>query len=747
MKRSNPLCAIALAAAATLAHAGAYDPPPLGPFPDTAPTIALHDFAAGHLGVIDGSFQRAYLLAAWRAIGGKPLTREQARQLSLALSEDGSVYVTDPDVRPIWGKVLERFGGAATSREDGYFSGQRASTLPLVMQGETTTVGYDNCTADAVRVAVATLTQRATAYGDADHDPWVAEWIRGQKTVFADCSYESKTLPPAPAGAPAWFKQDRAYQAAAALFYIGRFEEARAAFGAIAADTASPWAELAPYMMARCDLRLGSLSPDGPVRIQALARAEAGFRALAAGSSRQRASAQGMLRRIAIERDRAGSLKRLEREVGEGAWPADATADVGDFLSLVRLPVWERSGQQQPILEPSGRVAPRDGGLIDWLAAMAQSGFAVPGGDRYDDPGKSLPDDDRARACGKLSTSGAHRDAWMVVCYLNARTPSDVPASVRAAEARIAESAPAWATLTVLELSLRMRERAASAAPMSREETQALRARFDAALAKGDAVFGGDGINALRVLRAPVSASALDLATSTRLRRIGDTPRFSWHEEVARETTQEMSDSAAGVTLLSTSVDVRLLAALGTDPAAPPEVHERALRAAWMRAAMLKQDDVVAALTPALLALDPRVSAEIHAYTDAADPVERQLALVRLMRLHGFGPVYGGGGWRCQYPQLHDTFAWMDAPDIAAAQAEFGIFGKLPTFNTYYGQAVLALTKEKPADPRLPAELAGVVASTRMACPGETPISKAAFTALHRLFPKSPEARQTKYFF
>jgi len=744
MKLLNTLAALTLLAAAATARAGAYDPPPLGPFPDTAPTIPLREFAAGHLGVIDSSFQRAYLVAAWRAIGGKPLSEVQAKQLSLALREDSGVNVVDSDMVPIWYGALKRFGGSAYDKYDAYIMGQRASSLPVAMQGYTTNVVYDNCTVDSVRTAVATLSQRAAAHGDADHDRWVAEWVRGQQAVFRNCSVGNEMLAPAPPDAPEWFRRDRAYQAASALFYLGRFEEARAAFAAIAADAGSPWRELAPYMMARCDLRQGSLSPDGPARAQAFARAEAGFRAAAAGTSPQRASAQGLLRRIAIERDRGGALRRLERVVGEGTLGADATADLGDFLSLVRVPVWERVGSEPERLEPNGRVAARDGGLVDWLAAMAQSGFAVPEVEHYSYYfSKPLADEDRARACGRLSASGVHRDAWMIVCYLSANTPADVPASVRTTAANIPEDAPAWATLTYLELSLRMRERAAT--PMSREDSQALRARFDAALARGDAVFGGDGINALRVLRAPVSASTLDLATTSRLRRIDDPGRYPWHAEVGRAITNEVQDSDISATLLSTSVDVRQLAALANDAAAPKDVRESALRTAWARAAMLKRDAVVASLTPALLALDESGAADIHAYSDATDPVERQFALVHLLRGR-VAPTYGGG-WGCQFPQHRDSLPWLDDAQLGAARAEFEVFSKLPTFNTYYGQAVLALAKAKPTDPRLPGELAGVVASTRMSCQGETPISKAAFTALHRLFPKSPEAKQTKYFF
>src|SRR3954454_6981548 len=108
---------------------------------------------------------------------------------------------------------------------------------------------------------------------------------------------------------------------------------------------------------------------------------------------------------------------------------------------------------------------------------------------------------------------------------------------------------------------------------------------------------------------------------------------------------------------------------------------------------MLKQDAVVASLTPALLALDERGAADIHAYSDATDPVERQFALVHLPRGR-VGPVYGvGGGWASQFPQHSDSLPWLEDAELRAPRDEFDAFAKLPTFNTYNGQAVLALAR------------------------------------------------------
>ena len=766
------LCLALLAAFGGIAHASGGDGPLLEPFPSTAPSIALHDFGAGHLGIVDGSFQRAYLVAAWRAIGGQPLTAAQAQQLSLALSDSSGGWTVGrgADGKSPWEDARKRFGPKQAPGDSGGWI-ERSREVQRTSAAGTERLNYDNCSDDAGRVAAATLTQRATAHGDADHDPWVAEWLRGQDVVFRDCNYADDLPTPAPADAPAWFKQDRAYQAAAAQFYIGAFDKARAGFAAIAADPASPWSTIAPYLVARSDLRIASLSTDAAVKKPAIARAESEFRALAIGpNAALHAPARAMLRRVDIERDRRAALLRIGREVGDGAWGADASAQIGDLLSLVRQPVRERSGESRGVMEsspasgaqqrsdPDHTVAPRDGSLVDWLAAMNQAQYVAPESGGYVYYAAKPPEpDERARWCGQLSMSGAHRSAWMTACYLSAKTSSDIPLPVRDAASALPDTAPAWATITYLDLVLQMRERDARTTPMADAETQALRARFDAAIAMGDAVFGADGINALRILRAPLSTSTLDFVVTSRIREIGEPALYAWHDEVARKPYGTASTYSTESALLTTSVDIRQLAELSTDAAAPDDVRADALRAAWTRAAVLRQDAVVAQLTPALLKREAAQAGAIHGYLDATDPVEKQFQLASLIHQHGFSPTWAGykdadtsyndPAWSCKYPTTHASLAWMDAADVAAAQAELAALAKLPTSNVYYGEAVLALAKKSPADPRLPDALATAVASTRMACAGETPVSKAAFQALHKLFPKSTQARDTKYFF
>lgn len=109
------------------------------------------------------------------------------------------------------------------------------------------------CAEHAFLVAGETLEARAAAYPKERR--WLLEWIRGQDAVFASCDHVRRTLPALPADAPDWLRRDRAYQAAAAAFYGGPDEDAIKAFEVIAADKLSPWRHWADFLIARVWLR------------------------------------------------------------------------------------------------------------------------------------------------------------------------------------------------------------------------------------------------------------------------------------------------------------------------------------------------------------------------------------------------------------------------------------------------------------------------------------------------------------
>jgi hypothetical protein len=100
---------------------------------------------------------------------------------------------------------------------------------------------------------------------------------------------------------------------------------------------------------------------------------------------------------------------------------------------------------------------------------------------------------------------------------------------------------------------------------------------------------------------------------------------------------------------------------------------------------------------------------------------------------------------------------YLSAEQLAAAGKEQQQLLKLPLRTEFIAPALLAWAKQKPNDEEAPKALHFLVASTRMECPYGTDkeekdqlrsqYSKEAFNLLHKLYPNSKWARQTKYFF
>src|SRR6202012_1208836 len=114
------------------------------------------------------------------------------------------------------------------------------------------------CFTEAFDLAAATLKDRQARYGVGSPD--VKAWLVAQDAGFESCNGAIGSMPPLPAGAPAWLAKDHDYQAAAKLFYQGQFPEAAKAFSAIGRDPASPWRGDGRYLEGRSLFRLAVTS-------------------------------------------------------------------------------------------------------------------------------------------------------------------------------------------------------------------------------------------------------------------------------------------------------------------------------------------------------------------------------------------------------------------------------------------------------------------------------------------------------
>ena len=92
---------------------------------------------------------------------------------------------------------------------------------------------------------------------------------------------------------------------------------------------------------------------------------------------------------------------------------------------------------------------------------------------------------------------------------------------------------------------------------------------------------------------------------------------------------------------------------------------------------------------------------------------------------------------------------FLTAKERAEAEQELRQLVDLGPAPDYLPREVLSWAGTHPNDPRLPEALARAVKSTRVGCTDEKTgqLSKAVFDLLHRRYPKSTWAQETKYWF
>lgn len=721
--------ALLLSATAATCLASGADGFYYGPFPRDVPVVPLSEFAAGKLGILDTTFQRAYRVAAWRVLNDQPLTSAQVSQLMGAFAKK-----TDWDwggnASVEWLDARKAYSPRAVSTVTW---GSRELTTELG-NGRRQTVYYDNCTSQSASAAAQTLQARVKAYGPPASNKWVAAWLEGQDQVFSACvdslaKAQAAELPPvAPAEAPAWFKFDRAYQRAAMHFYAGRFEQAREAFDAIAQDKASPWAELAPYLAGRAMLRQGSVT-EGALRTRSLQAAADRFSQLSTtGPLRHRKDARALWRRAQQELAPAAELARLGRKVGDEPWTEEATQDLEDLIVLLR-----KAANSSP-----GELQVADGSFADWAIQFGFAPVVLPAGqdDFFEDRGHDEQDPRAAsaHAC-EWAQRDTHRKAWTVLCYMKALKEADVPASVARYAGSLASGDSAYATLAYHRARLRAKalldpaERAPRA-PVDARAVAELRNTLNAELARGEAVYGVDGLNAMRVLRSLVSTSPNDFLQQARVRNLGEGARFGWQQNVGREVRSAGLEKYVSADDIYPSLPLSRMAVLARDNTLPQGWASAFAGVAMVRAAHLGQLDLARDLARLVKARQPAAGSELDEFINASEDATRNYILARFL---------GALEAHVAPSRTPKAFPWLSDAELQQAVAERDRL--VVAMQDYFARSVLDYARLVPTDKRLAVNLSEVVKGNK----GE--LSRQAFVLLHKLFPRSEAAKRTRYWY
>ena len=744
--RPSLLAASLLCAVATPAMSSGGESLYVSRFASQFQPARLPDYAAGNLGVVQGSYWRLYQFMAFKAATGKPLT---AQQLA-ALTPHG--WRVGPNAGFDYIENSETNGTAE-------WLAKRQKYAALLKLPEQVDVGYlddagdfesyINCNADAFKQAAATLEARAGAKPDA----WTAQWILGQDAVFSNCAGKangagkapSKPVvqlpPPLPKGAPESLVWDHAYQSAAANFYARNLDAARVQFQAIAQQGKSPWRTLGGYLAARTLIRKATLEfpkradePAKPERTALLTQARQEMAAL----STTYAPARRMMALIDARLDPAQRIATLARLLDKDGFNAETPGLLSDYLTLLDTQEWMKMALAK---EP----------LTAWIGNMQ-----TPAGSASDEE-----PDARALAMKTMRQSWLKQpDALWLAPLLKLAHAGELSDAERKAAAAVAPAHPLYLTLQYHLTRIDLEEKHAEQADRNLD-------RLTAAYGKKMSVATSNRFRALKM----GSAGSLDGFMQAALRR----PETIGEPD---DTTPEPLQAAAvdedfGRTVLR-SFSMSQLKAVLQHPALPPDWKTKLEETLFTRALIFKDEPTALSLLGAM-AKNRKSTAHLYArYRKAASGAARDVvAKIILINTPELQPAVLGSDnmvryWGCANAggkfMMYEVGAsapfaprFLSKEQVAEADREYQKMMALPLRTEYVAPVLLEWAGVKRDDQEAPKALHYLVASTRMECPYgtdkpekeqlRTRYSRAAFELLKKKYGDSDWAQSTKYFY
>lgn len=710
-----------------------------------APAV-LAQFAGGNLGVLPGTYWRVYHYMAYQAAKGRPLTPQQLAALELDRWHVGKGSDWD------YSYEAEKNGSGAWLKERAAYAKQWGlADVKLDVMADVDHANYVNCHADAFKQAVLTMKARALLGAGGKADQWHKAWLQGQDAVFANCAepayqYGSPQpkrvpqLPPAvPANAPDWLKADQAYQTAAALFYARSFEAARKQFQAVAQDARSPWRTLGGYLAARSLIRSATLEQDGkaPDRNAKLALARKELEALAPSY----APARQMVSLVDARLDPAGRIAALARRLDQEPFSAETPRLLSDYLVLLdKQPRSAMLAAQEP--------------LTAWIGSMqAEAPLELDA-----DPNSAEVQLARTQALGKLRQHWLKQKddsaLWLAPLVTLAHA-GELGEAERKAAAAVPAGHPLYLTVQYNLARLAVAEKRAAQADKDID-------RLMASHGKAMSVATTNRYLALKMLTAPTLDEFMKAA-----------PRKPDMVEAGEPIDTKPAEGETDEDFRRTVFRYLPLAELKALLAHPrlPSAMKAPLQETILARALILGDEPTALALLDSVAAGRKTTEHLYArYRKAASGAERKLAgALILVNTPELNPtVIDAQGrtrnWGCRSEGLEPADAqparpprYLGAGQLAAADKEQQALLKLPLRTEFIAPTLLPWAKTRPNDEEAPKALHFLVASTRMECPYGTDkeekdqlraqYSKEAFNVLHKLYPASKWARQTKYFF
>src|SRR5436190_7984625 len=329
------------------------------------PDFPLEQFAGGKLGIVQPSWARSYLVAAYRVLSANPLSEREAKDMTslwndrLSLSNDSGSEVMSTN----WTDARKKVPGA-TEIKDVQVSRNREKPHEYEK--------FLNCKNEAFTTAAATLAERIKIYG-AD-SPKVREWLAAQDVVFSNC-HEGNQLPEATNDQDPMVRADRAYQTAAANFYATNYDLAKQQFDAIAKDKNSIYRIVAPYLAARAMLRKSSFAEKPEDAQPSLSDAEQRLNAMLKDPALKfgHHGAQRLLNRVRVRLHPQEKAHELAAQIMKKDSVEDFEQAVWDYTYLLDKLIGEDDEGKKPAI-PAGMTSDD---LTDWIIAIQSEDDAI----------------------------------------------------------------------------------------------------------------------------------------------------------------------------------------------------------------------------------------------------------------------------------------------------------------------------------------------------------------------------------
>lgn len=728
------------------------------------PDLPLKFFADGKLGVIEPSFARSYLFAAYRDLSGKPLT--DAEQKSII--KVWETRMTNAD-------AVVGYAGAGMEnwlKERNKLPGIKkidmiSSDRPVSQTDGDTANTYLNCPDDAFKNATTILQQKISKFGA--NSAAVKDWVGAQDQVFSHCAgpsfkweakkYEAEPPFPSPAtaSADATTRADRAYQIAAAHFYAQKFDQAAQEFDAIAKDESSPYRDIAPYLAARCMLRKGTLAPK--YDIGALQHAQQRLKNIIDDSKTSasiREAANKLLTFIAIRETPEATLKAIAHKIANGGANEAFGQDVIDYTCMLdKYFDWsvDNESNESPKLSQIPAAAQSD--LTEWITLVQTT-------------------DAQAEEAAFKKWNNSKTPLWLIPAIMHAKAGGKNSAALIESALTVPASSSAYLTVRYYAVKLLVESKDYARAKKTIDEALALKDNPPSTvnlfldqkikLAKSIAEFWPDAVR----FSAGAMNDSMGLETPDDLDKAE--ARNSWYVGPSA-----FSPSAANV--MNQSMPLSILANAVWSNWAVAQKRDF-LQAVWTRAILLNDDKVIAQITPLLAAQNPLLAKLLNEYKAATNPDQKRFLSTYILlidpamrpyvtpgtaRQAAFNKIddFQDNWWCSTGPSTSDDGDTPQKPvkvkadfltpaQLAQAAAEDKKLKAAGSGSTYLLTELLAYAKKPGAkDKRLPEALYHAIRSPKFACTDKntSALSKTAFQLMHKQYPHDPWTAKTQYWY